>query len=168
MSAFFFLILAGAAWMGLRGDLGLFTFVVGVLIGFGVWRLFGFKSRRPFSIARAMGLVFLGASVFIVFVLELVLANLRQVRIVLAPRIAVRPYWLRFRTELETPAMRALLGLMIVMTPGTAAYDEVEIEEGIWILGIHALHAEDDVDAHSAIDRIRERLESRLRRMETL
>ena len=168
MSQFLFLVLAGLAWMGLRGDVGLYPFVVGVLIGFGIWRVFGFESRRPFSITRAIRLVFLGASVFIVFVLELVLANLRQVRIVLAPRIAVRPYWLRFRTELETPSMRALLDLMIVMTPGTVAYGEIEIEDGVWILGIHALHAEDDVDAQNAIDRIRERLESRLRQMEIL
>ena len=107
--------------MGLRGDMGVYPFVVGVLIGFGMWRLFGFESRRPFSIVRALRLALLGASVFIIFVLELVLANLHQVRIVLAPRIAVSPHWVLFRTRLETPTMRAVLGSMIVMTPGTIA-----------------------------------------------
>ena len=85
MSAFFFVVFAGVAWMGLRGDVGVDTFVVGVLIGFGMWRLFGFESRRPFSVIRAIRLALLGVSVFIAFVVELVLANLQQVRIVLAP-----------------------------------------------------------------------------------
>ena len=168
MSAFFFFIFAGIAWMGLRGDVGVDTFVVGVVIGFGLWRLFGFESRRPFSIVRAIRLALLGASTFIVFVSDLILANLQQLRIVLAPRIAVSPRWLRFRTELETPAARAILGSMIVMTPGTVAYGESEAEEGVWIIGVHTLHAKDEADAQKTIDRIRGRFESRLRKMETL
>ena len=47
-------------------------------------------------------------------------------------------------------------------------YGETEVEEGVWIIGVHALHAEDEADAQNAIDRIRERFESRLRQMETL
>ena len=168
MSAFFFVILAGIAWMGLRGDVGVDRFIVGVVIGFGLWRLFGFKSRRPFSIVRAIRLALLGASTFIVFVSDLILANLHQVRIVLAPRIAVSPHWLRYRTDLETPAMRAVLGSMIMMTPGTVAYGESEAEEGVWIIGVHALHADGEADAQDTIDRIRARFESRLRKMETL
>ena len=168
MSAFFFVILAGIAWMGLRGNAGVDSFIVGVVIGFGLWRLFGFESRRPFSIVRMIRLALLGASTFIVFVSDLILANLQQVRIVLAPRIAVSPYWLQFRTELETPAMRAVLGSMIVMTPGTVAYGETEVEEGVWIIGVHALHVDDEADAQNTIDRIRGRFESRLRKMETL
>ena len=168
MSAFFFIIFSAVVWMGLSGDTGVFTFAVGMLLGFGMWRLFGFKSRRPFSISRLIRLTFLGVSVFIVFLKELVLANLQQLRIVLAPRIRVSPHWLRYRTELETPAMRAVLGSMIVMTPGTVAYGETEVEEGVWIIGVHALHVDDEADAQNTIDRIRGRFESRLRKMETL
>ena len=154
--------------MGLRGDIGVYPFVVGVLIGFGMWRLFGFESRRPFSIVRAIRLALLGASVFIIFVMELVLANLHQVRIVMAPRISVSPHWVLFRTRLETPTMRAVLGAMIVMTPGTIAYGEAETEEGVWMIGVHVLHADGETGAQKTIDRIRERFESRLRPMETL
>ena len=168
MSAFFFIIFSGMVWMGLRGDTGVFTFVVGVLLGFGMWRLFGFRSRRPFSIVRAIRLTFLGVSVFIVFLKELMLANLQQLRIVLAPRIRISPHWLRYRTELETPAMRAVLGSMIVMTPGTLAYKETEAEEGGWTIAVHALHAKDEEEAQKTLDRIQDRFESRLRQMETL
>jgi multicomponent Na+:H+ antiporter subunit E len=154
--------------MGLRGDIGVYTFVIGMLLGFGLWRLFRFKSRRPFSIVRAIRLTFLGLSVFIIFLKELVLANLQQLRIVLAPRIRVSPHWLQYRTELETPAMRAVLGSMIVMTPGTVAYKETETEEGVWTIAVHALHAKNEQEAQKTLDRIHDRFESRLRQMETL
>jgi multicomponent Na+:H+ antiporter subunit E len=168
MSAFFFVIFTGIVWMGLRGDMGIFTFVVGMLLGFGIWRLFRFKSRRPFSIARATRLTFLGLSVFFVFLRELVLANLQQLRIVFAPRIKVSPHWLQYHTELETPAMRAVLGSMIVMTPGTVAYKETEAEEGGWTIAVHALHARDEQAAQKTLDRIHDLFESRLRQMEIL
>jgi multicomponent Na+:H+ antiporter subunit E len=168
MSAFFFIIFSGIAWMGLSGDTGVFTFVIGSLLGFGMWRLFRFKSRRPFSIVGAIRLGYLGLSVFIVFLKELLLANLQQLRIVLAPRIQVSPYWLQYRTELETPAMRAILGSMIVMTPGTVAYKEFETEEGVWNIAVHALHVKDEEEAQKILDRIHVQFESRLRLIEAL
>ena len=76
MSAFFFVVFAGTAWMGLRGDISVFTFAIGLLIAFGLWRIFGFRSRRPFSVVRAIRLTVLGVSLFVVFVVELILANL--------------------------------------------------------------------------------------------
>jgi len=154
--------------MGLRGDIGVYTFVIGMLLGFGLWRLFRFQSRRPFSIVRATRLTLLGLSVFIVFLKELLLANLQQLRIVFAPRIKVSPHWLRYHTELETPAMRAVLGSMIVMTPGTVAYKETEAGEGGWTIAVHALHAKDEEEAQKTLDSIRDRFESRLKQMETL
>jgi len=168
MSAFFFIFFSGIVWMGLRGDIGVLTFAVGILLGFGLWRLFRFKSRRPFSITGMIRLTFLGLSVFIIFLKELLLANLQQLRIVLAPRIQVSPHWLQYRTRLETPAMRAVLGSMIVMTPGTVAYKETEADEGVWTIAVHALHAKDAEDAQKTLDRIHDRFESRLRQMEAL
>ena len=141
MAAFFFIVFSALAWMGLRGDISVVAFVVGAFIGLGMWRLFRFESRRPFSVVRAIQLTALGVSLFVVFFVDLVLANISQLRIILAPRIAVRPYWLEFRTDLESPAMRAVLGTMIVMTPGTLAYGDVEAEGGGWLIGMHALHA---------------------------
>ena len=168
MSAFFFVIFIGIAWMGLSGDIGVFTFVIGILLGLGMWRFFGFKSRRPASFARTIRLTYLGVSLFIIFLKELLLANLQQLRIILAPQVRVSPYWLQYRTELETPAMRAVLGSMIVMTPGTVAYEEIETEDGAWTIAVHALHAGNKEQAQQTLDHIRDSFESRLRQMETL
>jgi multisubunit Na+/H+ antiporter MnhE subunit len=168
MSVFFFVIFIATTWMALTGDISVYTFVVGVLIGFAVWRIFGFKARRPFSIAGASRLLWLGTSLLLIFLVDLVRANLHQLRIVLAPRIAISPCWLQFRTSLETPAMRAVLGSMIVMTPGTVAYGETQAEDGAWIIGVHALHVEGEADLSEVIDQIRRRFESRLKQMEML
>jgi multisubunit Na+/H+ antiporter MnhE subunit len=168
MSAVFFAVFSGLAWMGLRGNVGIVTFIIGIIIGTVLWRLFGFRSRIPFSVVGAVKLVYLGVSLFAVFIAELVLSNLQQLLIVLAPRIAVTPYWTSFRTELETPVMRALLGAMIVMTPGTVAYGESESGDGDWIINIHVLHAKDEADARQTVDRIRTKFESRIRQLEIL
>jgi len=168
MSAFFFVFFTGIAWMGLRGDISIVTFVIGVLLGLGMWRFFGYKSRRPASFARAIRLTYLGVSVFMIFVKELILANLQQLRIVLAPQVRVSPHWLQYRTELETPAMRAVLGSMIVMTPGTVAYWETEAEDGTWNIAVHALNAGNEEQAQETLDHIRDVFESRLKQMEAL
>jgi multicomponent Na+:H+ antiporter subunit E len=168
MSLFFFVIFAGTTWMALSNDLSLITFGIGVLIGFGVFRIFGLKVGRPFSVVRAFRLLWLGTTLLFIFLVDLVRANLQQLRLVLTPRIVINPYWLQFRTRLETPAMRAVLGSMIVMTPGTVAYGETEAEDGGWIIGVHALNVESEADVQEVVDQIRSRFESRLKEMETL
>jgi multicomponent Na+:H+ antiporter subunit E len=168
MSVFFFVIFIGTTWMALNGDISVYTFVIGVLIGFAVWPIFGSKTRRPFSIVGESRLLWLGTSLFLIFLVDLVRANLQQLRIVLAPQIVISPCWLQFRTSLETPAMRAVLGSMIVMTPGTVAYGETEAEDGVWIIVVHALHVEGEAGLSKVIDQIRTRFESRLKQMEML
>ena len=86
----------------------------------------------------------------------------------LAPSIAVSPYWRSYPTELETPGMRAVLGMMIVLTPGTVAYGEFRDAEGRWCIGVHGLHAAGEEEAAAAMAHIRRRLERPLRRMELL
>jgi len=97
------------------------------------------------------------------FVWELVVANVQQLRVVLSPRIDVDPCWVHFDTVLESPALRALLGVMISLTPGTLVCDEFERPDGGVCLWLHIL---DTDDAPAAVARIRERLEAPLRSLE--
>ena len=118
MSTFFIAILAGVAWMGLTADVGAGAFALGAVVGLGVWRFQGGRARRRFGPLRALRLAGLGARLLLIFLWELAVANVEQLRIVLAPRIDVQPGWIRFRSELETPAMRALLGAMLLRFQG--------------------------------------------------
>ena len=93
------------------------------------------------------------------FVRELLLANVQQARLVLAPRMRVEPRWIRFETQLRSRGARTLLGVLISLTPGTLTCDR----QGGTLL-LHALNApsEDEV-----VERIRQRFESLLVRMES-
>jgi multisubunit Na+/H+ antiporter MnhE subunit len=165
MSSFFVAILSGVAWMGLSREIGWGTFAVGAAVGWAVWRLEGIASRRAFEPIRALRLAGMGLRLFAVFLVELVIAALEQVRIILSPRIDVRPGWVRFRTELETPAMRVVLGLMLSLTPGSLIFEESVSRDGVCQLELHVLDLRDEA---RVIERIRQRFEKPLRRMETL
>ena len=165
MSTFFVAILTGVAWMGLTAEVEWGSFAVGTVIGLTVWRIEGARARRPFGPVRALRLTWLGLRFLAVFLWELVVAAVEQLRIVLAPRIDVRPGWIRFSTELETPAMRALLGVMISMTPGSLTYEESISEDGVCSLALHVLDLRDE---ERLLEQIRSRFEAPLRAMETL
>jgi len=165
MSTFFFAILTGVAWMGLLGEIGWGSFAVGVVLGLAIWRIEGFRARRPFGPIRALRLSGLGIRFLAVFLWELVVAVGEQVRIVLAPRINVSPGWIRLNTELETPAMRVLLGVVISLTPGSLVYEETISEDGACDLALHVLDLRDE---DRVVERIRARFEAPLRAMETL
>jgi len=165
MATPFYVAIAGVAWMALRADISWLSFAVGAAIGIVAWRIEGATARRPFSLRRAARLAPTLAHLLGLFLWELLVANLQQLRVVLAPRIRVRPHWIRFRTELESPAMRAALGLMIALTPANSTAEEDETEDGGFAIGLHVLDAE---DPQPGVDRIRRRLEAPLRRLERL
>ena len=165
MALLFVAILTGLAWMGLINQVSWGSFLFGAAAGLVVWRYEGARSRRPFGPLRFALALGLGLRIFAVFLWELVVANLEQLRIVLAPRIAVRPGWVRFRSELETPALRALLGAMVSLTPGTLTYEESEDESGSWSMSLHVL---DLGDEEALVAHLRERFEAPLRRLEEL
>jgi multisubunit Na+/H+ antiporter MnhE subunit len=165
MSTFFVALLTGVAWMGLLGEIGWGHFTVGVVLGLAIWRVEGFRARRPFAPLRALSLTWLGLRFLAVFLWELLVAVVEQLRIVLAPRIDVRPGWIRFDTELETPAMRVLLGVVLSLTPGSLTYEESISEDGTCDIALHVLDLRDE---ERLVERIRARFEAPLRAMETL
>lgn len=165
MSTFFAAILAGLVWMGLTAELGWGAFAVGAILGLLIGRFEGARARRPFGPVRALRLTVLGVRVLVVFLWELAVAAGQQLRIVLSPRVDVRPAWIRFRCELETPALRALLGAMLSLTPGSLTYEESAGEDGGWMIALHILDLRDE---QQLVRQIRTRLEAPLRAMEEL
>jgi multisubunit Na+/H+ antiporter MnhE subunit len=165
MSTFFVALLTGVAWMGLLGEIGWGHFAVGVVFGLAIWRVEGVQARRPFGPLRALLLVGLGLRFLAVFAWELLVAVVDQLRIVLAPRIDVQPGWIRFDTELETPSMRVVLGVVLSLTPGSITYEESTLEGGGWAIELHVLDLRDEA---RLVERIRSRFEAPLRAMESL
>ena len=60
---------------------------------------------------------------FIVFIKEMIKANLNMARIVLSPSLPVKPGIVEIETELKQPSAKLLLGNAITLTPGTMTLD---------------------------------------------
>lgn len=95
------------------------------------------------------------------FLGEMVVSNLEQARLVLRSPLALEPRWIDYRTCLRTTAGRTLLGALVSMTPGTLTCD-LQGDR----LEIHLLDAPTDEAAARAQERIRDRFESLLVKME--
>ena len=164
MWTFFATILAGLVWTGLNAEVGWATFGVGALIGIVIWRIEGGRAATRCGPVRALRLLGIGLRTLGVFLWELVVANLEQLRVVLAPRIDVSPGWIRFESELETQAMRAVFGAMVSLTPGSLTYEESSDAERC-VISLHVLDLRDEA---RLVARIRSRFEAPLRAMERL
>ena len=165
MSHFFFMIASGFVWRGLTADLDFESFIWGGAMGALIWFFLGTRSHRPFGIRRALMLIVLGTRLTGIFLWELTIANLQQLRLVLSPRIDIQPGWIELPCSLETLAMRALFGTMLTLTPGSLTYEESNNKEGQWMIRIHLLDCE---SGEAALKKTRRRFEEPLRRMEKL
>ena len=58
--------------------------------------------------------------------IELVKSNLQVARIVLSPRMPIRPTLVRLRALPQSPVNQAILGNAITLTPGTVTVDDHE------------------------------------------
>ncbi len=94
------------------------------------------------------------------FMRELVLSNLEVARIVLSPRLYIRPGLIAYRTELKTDLAITTLANIITLTPGTLT---LEVSEDRTVLFIHALDIE---DPEVVTDSIRGSFEKRLLELE--
>ncbi len=116
------------------------------------------EARRTSPLSRWVARLGICARLLMRFVVELVIANLEQARLVLSIPLRVEPRWIRYQTRLQGHLTRTLLGALISLTPGTLTCDL----DGDVLL-VHALSARSDAEA---TDRIREKFESLLLRWE--
>ena len=94
------------------------------------------------------------------FIRELLVSNLGVARIVLSPRLHIRPGLIAYRTELKTDLAITTLAIIITLTPGTLT---LEVSEDRTVLFIHAL----DIEEPGVVaDSIRNSFEKRLLELE--
>ncbi|MCD6473611.1 MAG: Na+/H+ antiporter subunit E [Thermoplasmata archaeon] len=97
--------------------------VAGVIISIGVAAItsknfegLGIKYLHPKRIAYFIAF-------FFVFLKEMVKANLNMARIVLSPKLPVKPGIVEIETDLKLPSAKLFLGNAITLTPGTMTID---------------------------------------------
>jgi multicomponent Na+:H+ antiporter subunit E len=141
--------LAGV-WMFMTNAFTPTGFIVGYIVGL----LLIILMRRFFSHRLYTSRVWAVISLFFLFLKELVLSSISVFKLVVRPRLNIRPAIFELETELKYDWEVTLLSALITLTPGTLV---VGISEDQKRLYIHAIDFEDIDDAVSSIKNTFER-----------
>lgn len=125
-------------WMFLKDAYDPVTFFVGYF--FGLLILFTFKRflKHRFYFYRVLAII----KLFFIFMRELILSNIAVLKIVLKPKLDMKPGIFAMTTNLEKSWEITTLANLITLTPGTLV---VSISDDNKTLYIHAMNI-DDVD----------------------
>ncbi|MEM9558102.1 MAG: Na+/H+ antiporter subunit E [Acidobacteriota bacterium] len=153
-------LVGGLVWVGFHGSADLATFLVGAVVSTAAAWATRIAWRGGLPLARLPRAVALCGQILFWFTVDLVVANAWQLRLVLSPRLRVRPQWVHFTTRLEHPATREILGVLISLTPGTVT-EEMRGEEVV-------IHVLDETPGEDHVAAIRSRYEAPLAQLEAL
>ncbi len=137
----FFLALT---WMFLSGSFKLTTFIVGYLLGL----VMLIMMRKSFSSRFYMGRVWAVIKLTLLFLKELVLSNISVLKLIIKPKMQIRPAIFAMPTVLEKDWEITLLSSLITLTPGTVVLD---ISDDNKTLYIHTIDFEDIDEAITSI-----------------
>lgn len=129
-------IILALAWAALTGDFSPSTLVSGFGIGF-VLILF---SQRIMSGPNYIQRVWRILDLFVFFVLQLVISNVRVAMDVLRPTAALRPGIIAVPLDAQTDAEIMLLVNLVMLTPGTLALDVSSDRRELYL---HTMTADD-------------------------
>lgn len=144
MRFFLWNILLASVWVGLNGEFTGGNFIVGFALGF----LILFLTRRGANDGAGGRSGALGygrkawkvVGLFLFFIKELIVANLRVAYDVLTPGYRMRPGILAVPLDARTDLEITLLANLITLTPGTLSLD---VSHDRRTLYIHAMYADD-------------------------
>ncbi len=138
-------IVLALIWCALKEKLNVTEFVIGSVLGYGVIfmlkRVLDDEKEASSPSQKVSFVLFLRVFwYFLVFIKEMIKANVDVVKIVLSPKLKMTPGIIAYKMDVTTDAGITLLANSITLTPGTLSMD---ISEDRKTLYIHALHIED-------------------------
>jgi multicomponent Na+:H+ antiporter subunit E len=136
-------------WMFLQVSFSARTFIIGYLLGL----LVMFGMRRFFTHRFYMHRVWAVTYLFFLFLIELIKANIDVLKLVLSPKLTMRPGIFAMETELKSDWEITLLSNLITLTPGTLVIDVSDDNKTLYI------HAIDIGEVSEAIDSIKNSFE---------
>ncbi|MBN6889046.1 multicomponent Na+:H+ antiporter subunit E [Cytobacillus horneckiae] len=142
-------VFLGFMWMFLTTTYEPVAFVKGYIFGL----LIIFVFRKFFDSRFYLYRVFSFIKLALIFIKELIMANIAVVKVVLKPKMDMTPGIFAYPTSLEKDWEITTLANLITLTPGTMVID---ISEDKKILFVHAI---DIKDAKAEIDGIKESFE---------
>ncbi|CAH0344618.1 Na+/H+ antiporter subunit E [Bacillus sp. CECT 9360] len=132
-------------WMFLKNEYSGNTFLIGYFFGLliilGIRRFFGsrFYLLRVFAVVKLI----------LIFTRELILSNISVLKVILRPKLDIRPGIFALETELEKDWEITILANLITLTPGTLVVDVSPDNKTLYI------HAMDIADKEEAIQDIK-------------
>ena len=128
-----------AIWILMKGTGSAGDFFVGLLLAALIIRFLRkcYHQEKSFLRVGRIG------HYIVSFTRELIVANLQVLRIVLSPRIRIRPGILAYRTRCRTPFGVTLLANSITLTPGTLSVDISEDSKTIFVHALDITHPDE-------------------------
>ena len=123
-------------WMFLSANFSANGFLIGFILG----AIALIMMRRFFKSRLYIGRVWAIIALILLFLKELVLANIAVLKIVLKPKLDMQPAFFKYETALTEEWELTLLSSLITLTPGTVV---VHISDDNKYLYIHAIDAAD-------------------------
>ena len=139
MVIFILNMLLAIAWAALLGEFSSINLVAGFLLGyFALWLMqFLMDTSEYFVKIRQI------VELVLLFLWELVLANMRVAYSVLAPFNSMRPGVVAIPLDLKTDLGITTLANMITLTPGTLSVDVSDDRKTIYVHGMHVDNLEE-------------------------
>lgn len=136
-------------WMFLSSNYSLSGFLIGYILG--LICLLIVKKMLPgrFYFSKVWAAIYLT----LLFLKELILANIAVMKVVLRPKLDIQPAFFKYETKLTKEWEITLLSSLITLTPGTVV---VHLSDDSKTLYIHAI---DSDDVEEAIVSIRDSFE---------
>ena len=134
-------VLLLAFWLVIVPSIDLIQVVVGSIVAFAV-TIYSFDtvtSVKTFNFNLLYIFKFIRFS--LVLLVEIVKSNIEVAKIILAPKLKIKPKFIRIDNPLKSDLNRVIYGNAITLTPGTIT---VELEENYII--VHALNSSDKTD----------------------
>ncbi|MCM3239566.1 Na+/H+ antiporter subunit E [Heyndrickxia oleronia] len=136
-------------WMFLQNSMDASTFLIGYLLGL----LILFGMRRFFSSRFYLLRVVAVINLLLIFIKELILANLAVLKVILKPKLDIQPGIFALPTKLTSDWELTILSNLITLTPGTFVIDISKDKKIIYI------HAIDIPDVEEVIESIKNSFE---------
>ncbi|WP_392454179.1 Na+/H+ antiporter subunit E [Chryseomicrobium aureum] len=131
-------------WMFLSNSFSATTFIIGYILGL----VMLFMLRRFFSTRFYIERVVAVAKLLLLFLKELIVSNIAVLRVILKPKMDIKPAIFELETKLTQDWEITLLSMLITLTPGTVV---INISEDRTKLYVHTLDLEDVDNAVNSI-----------------
>ncbi len=137
-------------WCLLNNRLTISEFALGLLFGaFVLWLTRGFRQERIWIERWSKAFALLAE-----FLKQVVIANLQVAKLVLSPRLRLRPALFLIPLELDNDIAITALGNMITLTPGTLTIDVAPDRS---VLFVHCINTDDPAATRDGIKQSFER-----------